>query len=204
MNLNSFRASYLTPKSPKPKINFVFLSSKKSSFHTKNYTIIKNEKKEQKSKEKLILRNDRNDGKINIISVNNNNIPAPVTINGSKNKNNEDILSNNTKKLLNSKIVNRGKKLNSEIYNQNHDLSSMKKFPPNMPELLNPEHDINNTVKGIFSNATYGHLSKGIIPNIFFGHLMVDSVIKKKRYFRSSATQRNKSKLLTIIYVKPI
>lgn len=204
MNLNSFRASYLTPKSPKPKINFVFLSSKKSSFHTKNYTIIKNEKKEQKSKEKLILRNDRNDGKINIISVNNNNIPAPVTINGSKNKNNEDILSNNTKKLLNSKIVNRGKKLNSEIYNQNHDLSSLKKLPPNVPELLNPEHDINNTVKGIFSNATYGHLSKGTIPNIFFGHLMVDSVMKKKRYFRSSATQRNKSKLLTIIYVKPI
>ena len=90
----------------------------------------------------------------------------------------------------------------------------MKKYPPKLPDLFNNEYGFQYNVKGTISSDTYGQLSKGIIPNIFYSHLMVGTNLTYigfrrgknniKNYFNLSTTQRNKKKLLTIIYFTPL
>ena len=189
------------------KINIIFIDIKKKSFKSKDYRKINFDKNIQKAKSKknkidLININNINNNKINNSPVNNTSfIPARDTINESGNKNN---ISKNSTKTIKSKFVNKERKLKIELYSQNHNLSCMKKLPPKLPEALNFENNLENNIKWTKSNDTYGHLSNGKIPNIFFGHLMVDSNLRNNKYLKSSCTQRNKNKLLTILYYKPL
>lgn len=207
INLNFERATNSTPKFPSRKIKLLFLNIKKKSFKSKDNKELKPECEKtiskSNSKNKLILDKLKEINKNNITSVNKSNkfIPAPDT---KKESGDKKFLSKNDAKVLKPKIVNKEKKLNSELYSQSHNLSCMKKFPPKLPEMLNFETIMQNKLKGTMSIETYGQLSKGKIPNIFFGHLMVNCSIRKNRYLKSSMTQRNKNKLLTIFYYKPL
>ena len=207
INLKFERSSNSAPKFPSRKINLIFLNIKKRSFKSKDNQKLKleceNPKSKSNSKNKLNLNKLKQTNQNNIISIKNVKkfIPAPDTIKESGDK---KFLSKNEAKVQKSKIVNKEKKLNSELYSQSLNLSCMKKLPPKLPEVLNFETFMQNKSKGTKSIETYGQLSKGKIPNIFFGHLMVNCSIRKNRYLRSSMTQRNKNKLLTILYYKPL
>lgn len=205
INLKFYRASNSTPKFPSRKINLIFLNIKKKSFKSKDSKELKlkSENPESKSKNKLNLDKLKETNKNNIISVNNSKkfIPAPGTMKESGDK---KFVSKNETKVLKSKLVNKEKKLNSELYTQSHNLTCMKKLPPKVPEMLNFETFMQYKLNGTMSIETYGQLSKGKIPNIFFGHLMVNCSIRKNRFLKSSTTQRNKNKLLTILYYKPL
>ena len=207
INLNFVRRSKSTPKFPSQENKSIFLNIEKKCFKSKDNKELKieceNSKLKSISKNKLILDKLKETNKNNITSVNNSNkfIPAPDIKKESRNK---KFLSKNDTKVLKSKFVNNKKKLNSELYSQSLNLSCMKKFPPKLPEMLNFEILMQNKLKGTMPIETYGQLSKGKIPNIFFGHLMVNCSIRKNRYLKSSMTQRNKNKLLTIFYYKPL
>ena len=75
----------------------------------------------------------------------------------------------------------------------------MKPTPPELPNIYNHEYNFMNP-KNNSTNETYGEIYKGKIPVLFFNHLMVE---KKKSFKKSSVTQRNKKKCLTIIYYSP-
>lgn len=208
INLNFERTSNSTPKCLTSKINLIFIDVRNKSFKSKDNKKIKCDIKKQKtnSKNKVNLINiknaNNNNDKINISPVNKISvIPTPGIINESGNKNNS---FKNGEKIIKSKFVNKEKKLKIETYSQSLNLSCMKTLPPKLPEVLNFENDLKHNNKWTKSNNTYGHLSKGKIPNIFFGHLMVDCNLKNNRYLKSSCTQRNKNKLLTVLYFKPL
>lgn len=74
----------------------------------------------------------------------------------------------------------------------------MKKSPPKLPELFYPEYDLNKNKNP--KKETYGDISECKVPNTFFCHLLTK---KEKKYIRSCMTQRNKKKLLTIVYYSP-
>ena len=132
------------------------------------------------------------------------------------------INTNNTSIFVNTpskhdKIVNKNPKLNKnikklekkEFYTQNKDISCMKETAPKLPELMNHEFNLRN--KNILdnkNNETFGELNMGTVPIIFYNHLMITESStkignKKNKYFKSSITQKNKKKLLTIIYYSP-
>ena len=129
-----------------------------------------------------------------------------------KGHNNNNVINKKDNKDVD--IVNINKNVKLEMYTQNIDVSCMKKCPPKLPDLFNNEHGFHYNVKGAISSDTYGQLSKGIIPNIFYSHLMVGTNLTYigfrrgknniKNYFNMSMTQRNKKKLLTIIYFTPL
>ena len=83
----------------------------------------------------------------------------------------------------------------------------MKENPPKPPELY--FHDYNFNDKLIEkSNETFGILNKETIPVSFYNHLITSEenkklANKKHKYFRTSLTQRNKNKMLTVIYYSP-
>ena len=169
-----------------PKINFINKNNKKNENETKNINFInkKNEQYKQIFKHKI-------------------------------NTNNTSILVNTPSK--HDKTVNKNPKLNqgvkklekNEIMPQNKDISCMKEFAPKIPELMNHEFNLRN--KNILdnkSNETFGELNKGTIPIIFYNHVMITENStkignKKNKYLKSSITQKNKKKLLTIIYYSP-
>ena len=98
---------------------------------------------------------------------------------------------------MGNKPVKKENKNNSETYSQGSDtLNYLKINPPKLPNIYNHDYDLKN----LDNNETYGKINKGIIPVVFFGHLMSE---KKKTFNRLSTTQRNKKKLLTIIYYTP-
>lgn len=74
----------------------------------------------------------------------------------------------------------------------------MKKLPPKIPDIYIHEYNLNKNIKT--KNETYGKITKGTIPSVFFGHLMIE---KKQSITKSCITQRNKKKLLTIVYYAP-
>ena len=204
INLNFNRKINSSPKFTCRKINLFSFNTENKSYKSKDNKKQKCPNENIKSKEKYELINTNNIKDVNIK-------PPPET--PKKNDINNIRLKNNRKENL-SKIVNKDEKLNIESYSQNFNISCMKKCPPKLPDMFNHEHNLQNNDIGTKSNCTYGQLSKGLIPNIFFGHWMVDcnqSCIgfmnkdkKNKKYFKSSATQRNKKKLLTIIYYAPL
>ena len=88
------------------------------------------------------------------------------------------------------------------------DVNIMKKSPPKIPGLFfhNYNFEENETISK--SNETFGKLNKDTVPITFYGHLMINKSGKKiinngKKYMKTSITQRNKNKLLTIIYYSP-
>ena len=109
---------------------------------------------------------------------------------------NSNIMTSDTK----TSIIKNTTKEKSDNYSQNYDImTQMKKQPPKLPELLNHDYNLNN-VNQNSKNEAYGEIYKGKIPNIFYGHLMID---KNGTINKSCITQRNKKKLLTIIYYSP-
>lgn len=94
-----------------------------------------------------------------------------------------------------------------EIYSQNNDLSFMKEKPPKLPELFFHDYTFNDKLI-VKTNETYSKLNHETIPTSFYNHLMISDENKKfannrNKYFRASATQRNKRKMLTVIYYSP-
>jgi hypothetical protein len=101
---------------------------------------------------------------------------------------------------LGNKPVKNENKKNLETYSQGKDtLKYLKINPPKLPNIYNHDYDLKN-VDIMSNNETYGKITKGTIPVVFFGHLMSEN---KKSLKRLSTTQRNKKKLLTIIYYTP-
>ena len=98
---------------------------------------------------------------------------------------------------MGNKPVKNENKKNLETYSQGKDtLKYLKINPPKLPNIYNHDYDLKN----LDNNETFGKINKGTIPVVFFGHLMSE---KKKTFNRLSTTQRNKKKLLTIIYYTP-
>jgi hypothetical protein len=126
-----------------------------------------------------------------------------------KNNNVGNSIYKTNKKSLETNVVNKDKKKFLESYSQNHDLICLKKNPPKLPEVFYHKHNLQNSE--INSKNSYGKLDRGTIPNIFFGHWMMEcnksnfgfEGKKLKKYVKSSATQRNNKKLLTIVYYAP-
>ena len=101
---------------------------------------------------------------------------------------------------MGNKPVKNENKKNLETYSQGKDtLKYLKINPPKLPNIYNHDYDLKN-VDIMSNNETYGKITKGTIPVVFFGHLMSEN---KKSLKRLSTTQRNKKKLLTIIYYTP-
>lgn len=84
----------------------------------------------------------------------------------------------------------------------------MKENAPNLPNIYNHEYNLDNKNTSNYYNQTYEQLNKDIIPICFYNHLMIrenakNIMNKKNKYFKTSITERNKKKLLTIIYYSP-
>jgi hypothetical protein len=84
----------------------------------------------------------------------------------------------------------------------------MKENAPNLPNIYNHEYNLENKNTSNYYNQTYEQLNKDIIPICFYNHLMIrenakNIMNKKNKYFKTSITERNKKKLLTIIYYSP-
>ena len=84
----------------------------------------------------------------------------------------------------------------------------MKKSPPKLPQLFchNYYFEENETISK--SNETFGKLNKEIVPITFYVHLLINKSSKKfvnnrNKCMKTSITQRNKQKLLTIVYYSP-
>lgn len=166
--------------------------------------------------------NDVNNFEIKIINFLNNKIiddfkskpECTIIINNSSNPVNTVLKSNNKKtniskqeqkqkKSLKKKTVSNKKK--TEIYSQNYDLTLMKERPPKITDLFLHDYSFNEKLIDK-SNESFGKLSKETIPISFYNHLMISDKNKKSfnnKYFKTSITQRNKNKLLTIIYYSP-
>ena len=210
INLNFIRLSSSSPKLASRKINLCFLDIKNKTqnktpnklFKLNLYTKDKTKKKETKEKENINKKN-------NITTL--NNIPPHKEI---KSCNNVDNSINNktNKKTLEANAINKNKKAVLDSYSQNYNLLCMKKNPPKLPEVFYHKHNFKSSEIVVGTNSSYAQLNRGTIPNIFFGHLMVESNKfkigfggkKLKHYIRSSATQRNNKKLLTVIYYSPV
>ena len=74
----------------------------------------------------------------------------------------------------------------------------MKKYAPKIPDIYDHKYNLNDDK--ISKNETYGKIMNGKIPHIVYNHLMIK---KKKSYVKTCFTQRNKKKLLTIVYFSP-
>ena len=100
--------------------------------------------------------------------------------------------------------INNKKSKKRELFGLSLNLEDMKSSPPGQPELLLHVYNLNNKNILFKNNETIGILNKGNIPNVYFNHLMIDERYlkfnNKCKYNRISITQRNKNKLLTIIY----
>lgn len=129
------------------------------------------------------------------ININNTSKPIKTVINHKDNIN----IRHTTKKKLET--------IKNNDYTQNKDISCMNINVPNLPNLFehefNLENDNNITNK---CNKTFGQLNKEIIPISFYNHLMFSENVKKKhnKYFKASITERNKKKLITILYYTPV
>ena len=210
INLNFSRTINSSPKLAPRKINLCFLDIKSKTqnktpnktFKLNLYTNTKTQKKETKEKEKINQTN-------NITTI--NNIPPHKEIKSSCNVDNS-INKKSIKKTLETDAINKNKNKVLESYSQNYDLICMKKNPPKLPEVFYHSHNFQSNEIMAHTNSSYSQLNRGTIPNIFFGHMMVECNKFKmgfrgkkfKKYIRSSATQRNNKKLLTVIYYSPV
>ena len=117
----------------------------------------------------------------------------------------KNINNNNkiTKKRANDKLNKNNK--NIEIYGQAYDLKIMRENPPKSPELFFHLYTLKNKNKFFKENDSFGIIKYEKIPNIFYNHFLFTE--KKNflnyKYKKISMTQRNKNKLLTIIYYSP-
>ena len=132
------------------------------------------------------------------IPVNNSSIKNPQELNKAKGKEIKSISNQNKNK--------KGKK--AEIYSQKIDISIMKDNPPKIPELLLHNYILNNNNIIEKYNETCEKLDRGTIPITFYGHIMtsenkIKNIYNRNKYHKTSTTQRNKNKLITIVYYSP-
>ena len=93
---------------------------------------------------------------------------------------------------------------NIEIYGQAYDLKIMRESPPKSPELFFHLYTLKNKTKFFKENDSFGIIKNDKIPNIFYNHfLFTEKKCSLNKYKKISITQRNKNKLLTIIYCSP-
>ena len=125
-----------------------------------------------------------------------------------ENSNTKDTNTNNNnknnKKSAIDKLNNKNSK-NIEIYGQTYDLKMMRESPPKSPELFFHLYTMNNKRKFFKENDSFGIIKNDKIPNIFYNHFLFTEkkYILNCRYKKISMTNRNKNKLLTIIYCSP-
>jgi len=155
---------------------------------------------ENKMKPSYVYKDDQKNLNLNFV---NNKI---INKNSKINKNIDFIEYNSIKVPKNNILIkiNNKKSKNSELYGRNMNLKDMKSSPPREPELYLHVYNLNNKNSLLKNNETVGILNKGNIPNVYFNHLMIDEKYlifnNRCKFNRLSLTQRNKNKLLTIIY----
>lgn len=91
-----------------------------------------------------------------------------------------------------------------DLYGQINDIKCLKEYPPKKPDLYNHKYNLKNKLKLFKENEEFGSLNKEIVPIIFYNHFMVN--VNNKKFKQKSVytiTQRNKKKLLTIVYYLP-
>jgi hypothetical protein len=92
-----------------------------------------------------------------------------------------------------------------DLYGQNYNLENMRKMDPKGNELFYHIYNIKNI--NIYINETLGNLNKDIIPNVFYNHMIYNrehSICNNKcKYLKTCIVQRNKKKLLSVIYYFP-
>ena len=148
------------------------------------------------------IANKKDDNQYNHIKrskINNKNISKPI------NNNIVNYNKNENKKAIKRKKVEIMKK---DYYTQNKDISCMNKNMPKIPDLFNHEFNLQNKNISNNYNKAFEQINKEIIPNSFYNHLMFSEnnnniINNKKKCFKTSLTERNKNKLLTIIYYSP-
>jgi hypothetical protein len=186
------------------KDKFLYNENKNVNFNINKIKDAKNVIKACEVKINNFISNKTIDNDNNKLKNKINNLSIPVnTIPNSNNK--EKYIS---KQKQNLKLKANSNKTKVEIFSQNIDaINIMKEKPPKLPELF--FHDYNFSDKLIEkSNETFGKLNREIIPVAFYNHLVINEenkklVNNKNKYCRTSLTQRNKNKMLTVIYYSP-
>ena len=150
---------------------------------------------------------EKNNNLNNKINNNNASIPEDKESKGKKkngNKNKIIIPKKKHKRKLESKF---------QEYRQDKDISCMANTPPpELPQIFKHSYNLesinnDNTINKNSSTA-YGKINKELIPISFYNHLMMTErnsygIYNNKKYIKNCITQRNKKKLLTIIYLTP-
>ena len=192
---------YLKYKSHKN--NFHMPSSKKKSYaktinnnNNNDFNFMKNEINNNNpiNKEKQIMQKEKNNI-MNKINIYNESKPVnTIIINHKANK--EYVLNPESKK--------NEQKSKNDLFMQNKNIINyMNKKAPRPSNIYFHEYDLNNNNINI-SNETFGKINKDIIPIVFYNHLMITKVVhNRNKYIKTSFTQRNKKKLLTLIYYSP-
>ena len=97
------------------------------------------------------------------------------------------------------------KKIKNDLFTQDKDIVKyMKTEPCSLPNLYSHDYNLKNNSIIEKSNETLGKVNRDTIPITFYNHLMIfgnKKIVNKKN--KISITQRNKRKLLTIIYYSP-
>ena len=191
----------------KKKLNsidkFIYNKIKNVNNNINKVENIKNGLKRRKDKINNLPINKTNGNTKNKVQFKINNLSNPVNTLTNFNYNKKNI----SKQKQSLKFKASGNKKKAEIFSQNIDVSIMKEKPPKLPELFFHNYTFNDKLI-VKSNETFGKLNKETIPLIFYNHLMISEkdkkfVNKKNKYFRTSVTQRNTKKFLTVIYYSP-
>ena len=111
------------------------------------------------------------------------------------------IKDNNELKSKREKISNK-KKNNDELYGYNYNINSMNESAPRLPELFSKVYNLSQKKILFKDNDSFGILNKDNIPNVFYNHL-INCENNKNKYNKILMIERNKKKLLTIIYYSP-
>ena len=122
------------------------------------------------------------------------------TVKFHQNVHKKEISKKNIKKIVDKKTT--------EIYTQNKDvINSMKEIPPKLPIMYSHDYNLENNTPMDKGSETLGNMNRDRVPVCFYNHLMIcnnNKIVKyKNKYSKTSLTQRNKNKLLTIIYYSP-
>lgn len=102
---------------------------------------------------------------------------------------------------------NKEKNKKDDLYGQSFNLSRMREKPPTKPELFSHLYIFNNKKTLYKENENFFTKQKGRIPNVFYNHFLINNNLynfnNKYNYTKIAMTQRNKNKLITIIYYTP-
>ena len=139
-----------------------------------------------------------------------------VKVNINNSKNNDKIITTNVvlngikkfdkiKMIKNENEIKKNLKKNL-LHGNNYNLEQMKKSPPKVPDIFHHIYFFNNEKTLTKENEIFGTLNRENVPNIFYNHLFSNINKSSTCRFKNrkiSLTQRNKKKLLTIIYYTP-